>query len=147
MASLNSPKRYPAEDCELPDRGNMDGIVRGQDIITSGSRRYGATMKQFSDFVRAADAGLRVEMHGQNYVAMSRNLYEELIAKAKPVTFSIDEASELTDDQLDAIRDVLPRPIARPNPELLQEIGSEKKTSPRPKPNPTGLVTPRRGVR
>lgn len=61
------------------------------DVHRTGSRKYGATQKQFQEFVRAADAGLRVEMLGQNYVAMSRNMYEELKRAANPINVTIEE--------------------------------------------------------
>ncbi|MFJ6416496.1 hypothetical protein [Paeniglutamicibacter sp. NPDC091659] len=71
--------------------------------LRSGSRKHGATLKQFQEFVRAADTGLRVEMHGQNYVAVSRNIYDDLVARAKPVTVTTDEITDLTDEELEAM--------------------------------------------
>lgn len=77
--------------------------IEAVQVHRTGSRKHGATQKQFQEFVRAADAGLRVEMHGQNYVAMSRNMYEELIARGHPVTVTMSEFQDLTSEEIDEL--------------------------------------------
>lgn len=93
-----TPRRYPKTDCEFPDEGNLS-----DKIIRTGSRRHGATQNQFKEFVRAADAGLRVEMHGQNYVAMSRNIYDELIAREKHIEVTSSDVVDLAKEQIERI--------------------------------------------
>lgn len=82
----------------------------------TGSRKNGATQRQFQEFVQAADAGLRVEMHGRNYVALSRNIYEELIGEARAgATVVVNEAKHLTEAQVETMNTIAsrsPRPPA-----------------------------------
>ncbi|NHW45940.1 hypothetical protein HAV21_03385 [Paenarthrobacter sp. MSM-2-10-13] len=75
--------------------------------MRSRTRALGKTAQQFQEFVTAANAGLRVEMHGQNYVAMSRNMYDELIKRADPITVTVDESQSLSDDVRDEIDRIL----------------------------------------
>ncbi|MET4003874.1 hypothetical protein ABIB48_002612 [Arthrobacter sp. UYCu511] len=116
----------------------------GMEHIVTGSRKHGATQKQFQEFIRAADAGLRVEMHGQNYVAMSRNMYDELKTKYKaaPVAFFVDESDKLTEDQLAAIRKIQIRPVDSANSEPIQVISP---TAPRQTANPSPMYGHRGG--
>lgn len=114
-----------------PNNPNLGPI----DVFRSGSRKHGATQKQFQDFVRAADAGLRVEMHGQNYVAMSRNMYEELRRASNPINVTIEELTfrgeepTISDDAWAEMNFIL-------------DADREAKASrpPRPPANPTGKI-------
>lgn len=97
---------YSKAECELPDRGNVDGVVRRQDIFTTGSRKYGATMRQFQAFVAAANSGMSVKLDGENYVALSRGLYEKLTANSSSVKPAISTGGPTSDDvrrEIDAI--------------------------------------------
>lgn len=94
--------QYPTQPCALPDRGNINGVVPPQDVLRLGSRKHGATLKQFQRFIQAVDNGQRAQLHGQNYVAMSRDQYEELTS-GKGVTVYVDEAVKLTNEQVSAI--------------------------------------------
>lgn len=83
-----------------PGLGGWDSDFQ---TLRSSSRKPGVTQKQFQEFIRAADAGLRVEMHGQNYVAMSRNMYDELKRAANPIKVTVDESEVLRKDVMNEI--------------------------------------------